>query len=143
MSLQKIHELTKQVVPDETVSDPLIVDPIRPVKFDYEDEKLLVSLSRIPNTQWIELFQNQATEQFRGMGPDRSTFHRGLLAVPVRKGIVVQQKGYVEGWIRNANGLYEESVKRNIALQKREREQALQRELEKERERQEILKLLS
>jgi len=143
VSLQKIHELTKQVVPLEVVGDPLVVDPIRPIKFDYENEELLVTLSQIPNPQWIELFQSQATQQFVGMGPKQSRFHRGLLVVPVRKNIVVQQKAYVEGWIRNANGLYEESVKRNIALQKRERELALQQELEKERERQEILKLLS
>jgi len=100
-------------------------------------------LSRLPNAQWIQVFQNQATQQFVGMGPIHTTFHRSLFTVPVRKDIVVQQRNYVEGWIRNANGLYEEFVKSNIESRQREREQALQRELLKERERQEVLKLLS
>lgn len=143
VSLQKVNELTGQVVPEETITDPLVADPIRPTKFDYEDGRLLVTLSRPPNQEWIQVFQNQATQQFVGMGPTYTTFHRALFTVPVRKEIVVQQRNYVEGWIRNANGLYEEFVRRNIESRKREREQALQRELLKERERQEVLKLLS
>jgi hypothetical protein len=55
---------------------------------------------------------------------------------------VVQQKGYFDGWIRNANGLYLEAVKRSKEQEKRAREQQLEKELARERERQEILKLL-
>jgi len=37
VSLQKISELTKQVVPEDTLTDALIVDPIRAENFDYRD----------------------------------------------------------------------------------------------------------
>jgi serine/threonine protein kinase len=142
VSLQKINELTHQVVPEETATDPLIVKPIFPSSFDYEDGRLLVALSQIPNPTWIEVFRTQSSTSFVGMGPDKVTFHRAIAAIPTRKNIVVQQKGYVEGWIRNANGLYQESVQRKTALERRKREEALRLQLEKERERQEILKLL-
>jgi serine/threonine protein kinase len=143
ISLQKVHELTKQVVPQGAVDDPLVIDPIRPTNFDYEDGHLLITLSRFPNPEWIRLFQSQATQQFLNMGPERTTFQGAHAVVPVRIEIVVQQKKYVEGWIRNANGLYEEFVKHRIETQSREKEETLRRELQKERDRQEVLKLLS
>jgi serine/threonine protein kinase len=143
VSLQKINELTKQVVPEGTITDPLIVSPIRAQGFDYRDEYLLVTLSQVPNAEWIQQFQNQSTGSFLGMGPNKTTFRGPVISVPTRKSIVVQQRSYVEGWIRNANGLYEEAVKRRMALEKRSREQAIQEQLARERERQEILKLLN
>lgn len=139
VSLQRINELTKQVVPED---DPLIVDPIRAQDFDYRDGQMLITLSRVPNPQWIQEFQNQAATSFVGMGPGRTTFQGAIASVPTRKNIVVQQKSYFEGWMRNANGLYEQAVKRRIEGEKRRRERELQQQLAKERERQEILKLL-
>ncbi len=56
---------------------------------------------------------------------------------------MVQQKGQFEGWIRNANGLYEQRLQREMGSQKRQAEEALQKQLAKEKERQEILRLLS
>jgi len=45
VSLQKVNELTGQVVPEETVTDPLVADPIRATNFDYEDGLLLEAIS--------------------------------------------------------------------------------------------------
>lgn len=143
VSLQKIHELTKQVVPEAVVTDPLILDPIRPTAFDYDEGRLLARLNRTPNSRWIQLFQSQAATQFVGMGPNQAQFYGTLAAVPAKKEIIVQQKSYVEGWIRNANGLYAESVQKSNEFERHQKEQASQGELAKERERQEILKLLN
>ncbi len=142
VSLQKISELTKQVVPEDTLTDPLVVDPIRAETFDYRDGQLLITLSRAPNPQWIWEFHNQATTSFVGMGPGGTVFRGASASVATTKNIVVQQKAYFEGWVRNANGLYEQTVKRRMDEEKRIREQALQQQLAKERERQEILRLL-
>jgi hypothetical protein len=100
-------------------------------------------LSRVPNSEWIEQFHNQATSSFLGMGPNTTTFRGAIASVPTRTSIVVQQKNYFEGWIRNANGLYEENARRGMQLEKQRRERELQEQLAKERERQEVLKLLN
>jgi serine/threonine protein kinase len=142
VSLQKINQLTKQVVSEDTPTDPLVVDPIRVDNFDYRDGQLLLTLSRVPNPKWIQQFLNQATTSFVGMGPGATTFQGPLASVRATRNTVVQQKSYFESWVRNANGLYEEAVRCEIEAEKRRREQALQQELAKERERQEILKLL-
>jgi len=119
VSLQKIHELTKQVVPEASVPDPLAIDPIHPTNFDYEDGQLIVELSRSPNPLWIQLFQNQATQQFVGMGPNVTRFYGARAVVPVTRNVVVEQKGYVQGWIRNANGLYQAEITRRMESEKR------------------------
>jgi serine/threonine protein kinase len=143
VSLQKLDALSKQVVPQNSVTDPLVTDPIRPQGFDYNDGHLLITLSRLPNRLWIDKFQTQATTQFVGMGPETVTFQGQVAWVPTRKSIVAQQKSYFEGWIRNANGLYEEEIKRRMQDEMRRLQEELQQQAAKERERQEILKLLN
>ncbi len=143
VSLQKIDVLTKQIVPENSITDPLVVQPIRAQSFDYDDGDLQVTLSQTPNRLWIEKFQHQAATQFVGMGPGAVTFRGPVALARTTKSTVVQQKSYFEGWIRNANGLYEEEVKRRMEGEKRKREQELQQQLAKERERQDILKLLN
>jgi hypothetical protein len=99
-------------------------------------------LSRVPNPLWMERFGAQATQSFLGMGPPTVRFQGDTATVPVRKNIVVQQKNYFEGWIRNANGLYEQAVKQQMAEQKRLKERQLQEQLAREKERLEIRSLL-
>ena len=143
VSLQRVNDLTRQVVPEDTITDPLIDDPIHAQSFDYLDGYLLVTLSRVPNPEWIQQFHNQATTSFLGMGPNTTTFRGAIASVRTRTSIVVQQKNYFEGWIRNANGLYEESVRRGMQVDKQRREEELQQQLAKEQERQDVLKLLN
>jgi len=143
VSLQKVNELTGHVVSEGTITDPLVVDPIRAVNFDYQDDALVVTLSRSPNPAWIEEFTHQATQQFLGMGPSTARIRGAVACVPSKRSVVVQQKGQFEGWIRNANGLYEQRLQREMATQKRQAEEALQKQLAKEKERQEILRLLN
>lgn len=104
---------------------------------------LVANLTYAPSPEWIELFHTQASTQFLGMGPSTVTFNGAIAAVPTTRSIVVMQKSYFEGWIRNTNGLYEEAVKREMEAEKRRQGQELQRELARETERQEILKLLN
>jgi len=143
ISLQKIDALTKQVVPESSITDPLVVSPIQAKGFDYDDGRLLITLSQVPSRLWIDKFHRQGVTQFIGMGPGAVVFNGPVASVPATRNTVVQQKSYFEGWIRNANGLYEEEVKRQIASELRRRDQELQEELARERERQEILRLLN
>jgi eukaryotic-like serine/threonine-protein kinase len=143
VSLQKISELTGQVVPVGTLTDPLVVDPVRAINFDYQEGDLLVTLSCAPNPIWKEEFVRQSTTQFIGMGPSATTIRGAVARVPTKKNIVAQQKSQFEGWIRNANGLYEQRLKREMVAQKRLMEEKLQKQLAQERERQEILKLIA
>ena len=143
ISLQKIDELSKAVVRADKITDPLITDPIRAVQFDYDNGELIVTLSRAANPLWIQVFVNQATTSFLGMGPNTARVNRDQVRVPVRKDIVLRQKEYVEGWIRNANGLYEEAIKRQIAAQEQQKAKELRDQLRREQERLDIQRILN
>jgi serine/threonine protein kinase len=143
ISLQKINELTKQVVPAGEITDPLISDPIQVQSTDYRDGQLLFTLTQQPSPLWIHMFVHQATTQFVGYGPDTVTFKGRVASVPTKEAFALQQRSYFEGWIRNANGLYEQEIKRNLQSEKRQLEQELQQQLAKEQERQRILRLVN
>jgi serine/threonine protein kinase len=85
VSLQKIDQLTKQVVPEDSLTDPLVLNPIRAENFDYRDGQMLVTLSAVPNPKWISQFHNQATTSFLGMGPGSTTFQGAIAAVRTTK----------------------------------------------------------
>lgn len=143
VSLQRIDAITKQVVSENAITDPLVADPIRAQGFGYDDGELQVTLSRTPNHLWIDKFHHQDATLYIGMGPSGVTFEGPVASVPTTKSTVVQQKNFFEGWIRNANGLYEEEIKRRRQDEKRRLEEELRQQLAKEREKQEILKLLN
>jgi serine/threonine protein kinase len=143
ITLQKINDLTKQVIPAGEITDRLVLNPIQVQSVDYRDGNLLITLSQAPNPLWIQKFVHQATTQFIGYGPNTVTFGGPRASIPTKESIVVQQKSYFEGWVRNANGLYEQEVRRQLVDQQRRQEQELQQQLAKERERERILSLLN
>ncbi len=69
ISRQKLDQLTKTVVPDTEVDDPLVRDPIRLVDFDVHDSGVRLRLSLQPNQQWIELYRHMSGVNFF-MGSD-------------------------------------------------------------------------
>lgn len=143
ISRQRINELTKQVVPEGEMTDPLVLSPLRLESVDYRDGQLIFTLTRGPNHLWMELFANQATTSFLGYGPRTVSFRGRVATMATNESVVVRQRDYFEGWISNTNGLYEEAIKRQLRDEKRRHEQALQQQLEKEQERQRILKQLN
>jgi serine/threonine protein kinase len=143
ISLQKINQLSKTVVSEDSITDPLVVDPIRATNFDYRDGYLLVTLSREPNHLWIQWFQNQPTTSFLHKGPSTVSFQGLLASVPANKDIVVQQRDYFKTWVDGANRLYTAAVETQLKKDKQQREQELKKKLEQEEKRQEILKMLN
>lgn len=85
---------------------------------------------------------HQSTTQFLGMGPSATTIRGAVARVPTKKNGVAQQKSQFEDWIRNANGMYEQWLRRDTEAQKHLMDEKLQKQLAEERERQEILKLI-
>jgi serine/threonine protein kinase len=64
ISRQKLDQLTKTVVPDTEVDDPLVRDPIRLVDFEVHDSGVRLRLSHPPNQQWIELYRHMPGVNF-------------------------------------------------------------------------------
>jgi eukaryotic-like serine/threonine-protein kinase len=144
ISLQKIDQLTREVVPEDEIDDPLIREPIKIESVDYRNGMLIVSLSQAPDGKWINEFHNQGNYQsFASHGPVTTTFSAKTARVGAPENHEQQQIDYLKSWINNANGLYKQRVEReaeNSKLhQRRERDQLLA----EERRREGVLKKIS
>ena len=64
VSRQKLDRLTKTVVPETEVDDPLVREPIRLVDFEVNDGGVSLRLNHSPNPRWIELYRNMSGVSF-------------------------------------------------------------------------------
>jgi serine/threonine protein kinase len=64
ISRQKLDALSKTVVPEGTVDDPLVRDPIRAVDVDVDNAGVSLRLNRQPNQRWVELYRNMSGVSF-------------------------------------------------------------------------------
>jgi serine/threonine protein kinase len=142
LSLQKIDQLTKQVVPDHIVDDPLVRDPIKILGVDYQDGVLAVKLSSVPTQKWISEFQNQHSfRSFHGYGPERTEFMGGPTAyIRAPQNQEQQQMDYFKSWLANVNAQYKQRLEEEAETRRRQqREQLRQMRLDEEK-RQAVLK---
>jgi hypothetical protein len=64
ISRQKLDALAKTVVPEATVTDPFVRDPIRVIDLDVEAKGVSLRLNRQPNERWVELYRNMSGVSF-------------------------------------------------------------------------------
>lgn len=143
-SQQKIDRLTQEVVPEETLDDPLIRHPVTLVNVDYQREELIFKLSSSPNFKWIEQFHNRLSgiTSFVGMGPGSVSFRGSVARIACAPRDAQMQIDYFKDWLMKAN----QSYAARIAIEAQEARQQEQKKREstlaEERKRQELLKRL-
>jgi serine/threonine protein kinase len=137
---QKIDRLTREVVPESTIDDSLVRDPIRLTGADYQRGWLIFSLSQAPNPGWIEEFHNQAgVTFFMGYPPSAVTFNGDRAHVQFPQGNEAVQTQRFKDWITNATGLYAKRIERETLEKRRRQQQELAQRLQAEQERKRVL----
>jgi len=140
VSLQKIDQLTREVVPEQTIDDPLVRNPITLKAVDYQAGELFFTLSQNPNPEWIDAFHQQGNfSSFLGEGPRTVSFVRSIARIRSQPAHAQQQIDWFKEWLASANSLYAERVSRETALRRREERLRLEEEISAERERQDVL----
>ncbi len=146
VSLQKIDQLSHEVVSETKIDDPLVVNPVQVTTIDYAFGRLALELSSPPNGKWIEEFHNQGNvTSFLGHGPQTVYFQGKQASMDVsglQERSLQQQVDYFRNWIGNANQLYARRIEREAADQRRLRQQQLEKQLAEERKRERILSTL-
>ena len=137
---QKIDRLSREVVPESTIDDPLVRDPIRITAVDYKNGTLIFSLSQVPDFGWIQEFTNQTgVTFFHGYEPSRVGFFANTAQLRPPLGNETTQTEHFKSWIKNANNLYKQRVEREALAEQRRKQQQLEAELAAERERKRVL----
>jgi len=139
ISLQKISELTKAVVPASEIDDPLITNPVRVVDVDYQGDSLLFKLHPIVNAKWIDCFRNIGTYQsIPGKGPPHFGWIRGTAIIQATEAQSPKIAEYFKRYVEAANVAYAERVKNEQRQKEAQERTELRRQLEAEQRRQRV-----
>ncbi len=142
VSLQRISELEKTVIPITDIDDPLILNPVRLIGFDYQDGNLILLLSQEVNNLWKWAFTHMGSyTSLMGKEPERFSIS-GNKAV-----ISAENQGEAQAiiddfkkWLPKVNSVYEQRVRTNLETKEKEKRMKIQNEIEKEKKRERILK---
>jgi len=145
ISRQKLDQLSRTVVPEAKVDDPLIADPIRVVSFEVTgNHTISLKLNQPPNSRWIGLYQNLSGISFY-LGHDFRGFPFSGATIQVHG-----EERYFQEYINQvklgaaqANREYQMLVEREARERIEARRTQLQAEADAERRRLELTQRLS
>lgn len=140
VSRQKVDVLSKQVIPEGTIDDPLVREPIGIASVDYQPGRLIVTLDKPPTHEWIMVFQQMTgVLYFMGREPQRVTFDKSMAHVPTSEQQAASQLTYFKQWVEKANTDYKQYVQRNLDARLQAERDAIAAKLAQEIERQRVL----
>jgi len=127
---QKINELENTVIPTTSINDdPLISDPPRLVDANWDRDQLTLILSRPVNSKWNWALHNMGGHtSVWGKGPEIFNFHKNEATIAANADDVQRIIDYFKTWLPRVNGVYKQKIER----EKREAEEKLRMELERE-----------
>jgi serine/threonine protein kinase len=138
---QRLSQLKETVVPVGEVDDLLIADPIKLVDFDWENDRLTLSLSHPVNETWIWALRNMGSfSSLLGKGPEYFSFAGDRAIIGARENEVQRTIDYFKDWLPKANRVYEERIRRDLKAEEEKRRRQLQRQIEEQEARQRVLK---
>ena len=137
---QKLDKLKNTVIPSTEIDDPIILDPIRLIGFDWEYGKLILKLSQPVNEKWVYCIKTMGGRyKLSGKGPDRFHFLNDLASIAADENDIDKIINYFKGWLIDANNGY----KRIITEEKEKKEEAererIRLEIENQEKRKRIL----
>jgi serine/threonine protein kinase len=139
-SAQKISALEDRVIPASDLEDPLIADPIKIIGYDFNNGTLSVILSRHVTPQWLESFRNMGNwSSILGHEPETFRFVQDRASTQVEARSAAQVFDFFKGWISNANQKYRQDAERRHREALAAKEVQRSAEVQRERERQQVL----
>lgn len=138
---QKMSELKETVVPVTELDDPLIADPPRLVNFDWNLGRLTLFFQRPVNEKWVWALQNLGSHSaLLGKGPKDFHIYENKAVIDATEDQVQKIIDYFQGWLPQANRVYEERIRREKEEAEARRRRELKRQIEEQEARQRVLK---
>jgi hypothetical protein len=132
--------MTKEVVPESEINDPIVADPIRLVgTHDYRDGILTLKLNQPVNDIWDACFRKRATRFSGNMSSAFVSFHRDELSIRVTEHSLQEGLRFVKDYIPLANEEYAALIKREHTQAVEQRRTALRNKIAQEEARQRFL----
>ena len=143
VSMQKLSKLKGTVILTTEVDDPLINDPMKIVKVDWKNNTLSIELNHLLNHNWIRALLNMGSySSVMGKEPNRFQFVDKVARISARSNEVQQIVDQFKQWLPTANKVYEDKLKRDQEAKEREEREELQRRIQQEEERADVMRNL-
>jgi eukaryotic-like serine/threonine-protein kinase len=134
VSRQKISKLENTVIPTSEVDDPLILNPVKIIRADWDDGRLMLKLNHSVSTKWIDVFRNIGGYRYlMGSGPEDWVFRGDIASVGASSHETQQILDNFKWYLTVTNRDYAE---RRIG-ETRAQEERMRRELQERRMREE------
>jgi serine/threonine protein kinase len=143
VSLQRLNSLKTEVVPEQSIDDPIIMNPIRLLSVDYVGHKLHLKLSQAPNSRWILRFQKLGSfSAIWEKEPSKFRFEVDLAYIPADERDAQMLVNHFKKYLESTNREYAAEVEANQRKETERRRRELQQGIAEEEKRQRILNTL-
>lgn len=130
---QQLSQLKNTVIPSTDIDDPLILDPLKIIDYDWENSTLTLNLSRPVNDIWIWALHNMGSYTYRqGIQPGNFSFARNQAKIPAREDDVQECINYFKSWIPIATQVYRRRLEEEKQAEENKQRIALQKKIEEE-----------
>lgn len=131
LTRQKLSDLSKTVIEEQEIDDPLAMTPPTIVAADYDHGMLIVTLDRPVTPRWISALQNMGNYSFiQGAQPEQFRIRGREARVPAREYDAQAILDTFKSWLPLATQTYA----RQLGNEKREEAERRRAELQAERE---------
>lgn len=140
VTLQRISTLEKIVIPTTEIDDPIILEPMRIVNFDWDEGVLTLEFNHHVNSTWQWSLHNMGGyTSVYGKAPENFQFKKNAARIAAQPNEVQEIINYFKQWLPKANQAYETKIKQDQnAEDKRQRDEVQQR-IQKEKVRADVL----
>ena len=142
---QKLSELQNEVVPEFETDDLLVLSPIEIANVDYQNEELVIHLSKMPNGEWIDEFTSQSGGHTSIMGictPGLFRFEGKVARIRPKPNHEQQIINLFKGYTSQANENYGKRKEREAKRREQEERERLQAQIREAEKRKNLLENL-
>jgi len=134
MERQRVEELQRRVVPQSTITDPLMDDPPRLVDANWRDGFLLLKLSQPVTGEWVWALQHmQNYTSIVGKEPHTFSFGGDVARVACRDDQAQQLINHFKSWLHAVTTTYKNKLEEDARQQEAQEQLHIQREIERAR----------
>lgn len=133
ISNQRLSQYKNTVIQSNEIDDPLIINPLRIIDFEWENDELTLILNQKINYKWVSALNNMGSyTSLVGKGPEAFKFVDNTAKVKAREYDVQSIINYFKSWIPLATEKYKQILLDEIQKREESERQILQKKIEAE-----------
>lgn len=130
---QQLSQLRNTVIPSNEIDDPLILNPIQIIDYEWNGGILTLKFNHRINKIWIWALQNMGNYGYRqGIEPGRFSIEGNEAKIPAREGDVQECINYFKSWIPTATRVYQQRLEQEKEAEENRQKMILQKQIEEE-----------